>query len=78
MGYDVSGLDKYKLERQYFNNNDKFDGLALLKTLPQTNSEKTSLISQYASNPMMPTNQVQTLLGGSNYSKLFAPAMQGK
>lgn len=74
MGYDVSGLDKYKLERQYYDNNDKFDALGLLKTLPQANQSKTDMFSQLAGNPMMPTSQVQDLLGGSGYSNLFAPA----
>lgn len=74
MGFDVSGVDRNKLERQYYDSNDNFDGLAFLKTLPQANPEKTNLISQYAGNKMMPTKDVFNLLGGSGFSNLFAPA----
>jgi len=73
MGYDVSGVDRRELERQYSQSGGNFDGLAFLKTLPQADASKTELISQYASNPMMPTSQVRNLLGGGNFSKLFSP-----
>ena len=76
MGYDVSGVDKASIERQYNQNGGNFDGLAFLQTLPQLNPDKTSLISQYAANPMMPTSQMYSLLGGQGFPNLFAPSGQ--
>jgi hypothetical protein len=74
MGFDISQWNteagRNELVKQYGQNGGNFDGVAFLKTLPQPDSTKTDLISQYASNPMMPTSQVYGLLG-QDYSKLF-------
>jgi hypothetical protein len=71
MGYDTSQVDRAAIERQYNQQGGNFDGVAFLETLPQKNAQKTELIKQYASNPMMPTSQMYNLLGGQNYSNLF-------
>jgi hypothetical protein len=70
MGFDTTGVNKRSLEDQY--NQGTFGGLKFIESLPQSDANKTALIQQYAGNPMMPTKDVQSLLGGGNFANLFA------